>query len=228
MPSPLPLPAETILERLGPLLTEERKRRIDEVIAGRTRTVVPVIDGLANQGNVNAVMRTAEALGFQQLHVIERGMPHKSSARTSQGAEKWLDLNYWDDAAALARSLREDGYRILATHLDETAVPISEVDFTRKTALVFGNELAGLSPEMLALSDQRVIVPMSGFVQSFNISVAAAISLYHARHDRLTRQGHHGDLSDREKLLLRASYYIRSVQNARRILEPTSGHQPRD
>ncbi len=203
---------------LRPFLTEERAARIDEVLARRTRTVVPVIEGLVNIGNVSAVMRTAEALGYQDFHVITGGGKFKDSQRTSQGAEKWLDVYKWPSPADCVAHLRANGYRILATHLDSEARPIDTFDFTRPTAIVFGNERDGVSAEMLEAADERVILPIDGFVQSYNISVAAAMALYHAYRDRLERQGYHGDLTPHEIDELRARFYMRSVRQAERIL----------
>ena len=208
-----------VVEKLTPFLTPERVERIDDVLRGRTRTVVPVVEGLVNMGNVSAVMRSAEALGFQDFHVITGGESFKDSKRTSQGAEKWLDVFQWPTPADCAAYLKSEGCRIVATHLSEESIPIDDVDFTVPTAVVFGNERDGISNEMLDLADEKVIVPMVGFVQSFNISVAAAVTLYHAYRDRLARQGHHGDLSDDERAELRAVYYLRSVRRASEILE---------
>ena len=98
------------------------------------------------------------------------------------------------------------------------AVPINTIDFTQKTALVFGNERDGVSEAMLALADGTCLVPTAGFTQSFNISVAAAVCLYHARQDRLARQGYHGDLTDPQRETLRALFYLKSVRRARQIL----------
>lgn len=203
---------------LRPLITEERVARIEEVLARRTRTVVPVIEGLVNMGNVSAVMRSADALGYQDFHVITGGESFKDSQRTSQGAEKWLDVYGWTSPAECAAYLKNDGYRILTTHLSTEARPIDAFDFTEKTALVFGNERDGVSEEMLSRSDETIILPIEGFVQSYNISVAAAIALYHAYRDRLTRQGWHGDLTSKEIDELRAHFYLRSVRRADHIL----------
>ncbi len=210
---------EFVIERLRPYLTKQRIARIEAVVAQRTHTVVPVIEGLINMGNVSAVMRSAEALGFYRFHVIEsKATRFKNSPRTSQGAEKWLDLLQWASPEACAVHLKERGYTLVATHLDETSIPIDAIDFTHRTALVFGNEQGGVSREMLALSDQRCVIPMVGFVQSYNISVAAALGLYHAYRDRLRRQGAHGDLTDAEKTALIADYYRRSVRHSDEIL----------
>ena len=210
-------PAE-IIERLEGFLTSERRGRIDDVLAERTYRVATVVEGIINMGNVSAVMRSAEALGFQPFHVITGDDSFKDSKRTSQGAEKWLDVFQWTTPPQCVEHLHGQGYRVVVTHLDETSVEIGEIDFSEKTALVFGNEKEGVSREMLALSDERCIIPMSGFVQSFNISVAAAVALYHARQDRVGRLGRHGDLTDTERERLRAVYYLRSVRHASSIL----------
>lgn len=209
---------EEIVTHLTPYVSAERARRIDAVLDGRTRTVVPVVEGLVNLGNVSAVMRTAEALGYQFFHVVTGGDSFKNSQRTTQGAEKWLDVFRWTAPQDCAAYLKDHGYRIAATHLDERSVTIDRLDFTQRTALVFGNERDGVSKAMLELADDHVIIPMSGFVQSFNISVAAAVALYHAYRNRMDRQGRHGDLTDAERAELRAVFYLRSVRRAEHLL----------
>ncbi len=210
---------DLIIDRLRPYLTAQRIERIQEVVSRRSRNVVTVIEGLINLGNVSAVMRSAEALGFYDFHIVEGDNTRfKNSARTSQGAEKWLNVSRWPTPVACASALKARGYILVATHLDETSVPIDTIDFTQPTALVFGNEQGGVSSEMLALADHRCIIPMAGFVESFNISVAAAVGLYHAYHDRMTRQGFCGDLTEAEQTALTAEYYRRSVKHADEIL----------
>ena len=220
-----PLDADRVIAILEPYLTEARRARIEDVLDGRTYAVATVVEGLVNTGNVSAVMRSAEALGFQAFHVITGQERYKTSKRTSQGAEKWLDVRAWPTPAACVEHLKASGYVVVATYLDETAVPISEIDFTRKTALVFGNEQSGISDAMAALADRRCIIPMPGFTQSFNISVAAAVALYHARQDRLTRQGFHGDLSEAARTSLRARFYWKSVRHAEDLLRRARAEQ---
>lgn len=222
-----PLDASLVIETLEEFVSEDRRRRIEDVLAARTRTVVPVVEGIVNMGNVSAVMRTAEALGYQDLHLITGGTRFKNSRRTSIGAEKWLDVYHWRDASLCASQLKEAGYRILVTHLDPSARAISTFDFTERTAIVLGNEQEGVSPEMLSLADDRCILPMTGFAQSYNISVAASLALYHAYQDRITRRGAPGDLSPDEQMDLRAAFYFNSVRSPeailRRRLQPGGG-----
>lgn len=205
-------PAE-IIEKMGSLLTPERKERIRSVIEKRTYDVIPVMDGIHDLGNVSAVLRSAEAFGLQEVHFVENQPKYKISQRTSKGTDKWLNVVRWKESLACAKSLKERGYQIISTHLDDTAVPISTVDFSKKTALILGNEKDGVSKEILEMSDVRCIIPMQGFAESFNISVAAAVSFYHIYQDRMKKLGHHGNLSEEQKLYLIADYYLRTTDN---------------
>ncbi len=208
-----------VIQALAPQLSDERMERIDEIIAGRTYDVAPVVEGVINTGNVSAVMRTAEGLGFQPFHVIQNDVPFKHSARTTQGAQKWLDVHMWEKTAGCVSHLQEEGYSVVVTALTDSAVPLEEIDFTRKTALVFGNEAAGCTQTMLEMADQTCILPSPGFVQSYNISVAAAMSLYAAFAARVRHFGTNGNLSGTEQERLRADFYFRSVRSAQSILE---------
>lgn len=178
-----------------PLLTQGRKARIERVLSCRTFRVAPVVEGLVNTGNVCAVMRTAEGLGFQPFYVINNGENFKYSERITHGAEKWLSLWQWPDPPSCATFLRKQGYRIVATALNASSIPLTDLDFTQPTALVWGNEAQGVTDAMLAKADQTCYIPMSGFTESLNISVAAAVSLFHAYEQRIQAQGYHGDLT---------------------------------
>ena len=207
-----------IIEVLAPLVSAERKERIAKTLDSRTYTVTPVMEGLYDRGNVSAVLRSAEALGFQSAHIIQTSTNFKKANRVTQGAEKWLDIHLWASTAECVRAIKTLGYKVLATSLKGAPRPMAEIDFTEPAALVFGNEKDGVSEELLSLADERVAIPMLGFTQSFNISVAAALSFYHAYRDRMARQGYHGDLSADERVALTAIYYFRSVGSASLIL----------
>jgi tRNA (guanosine-2'-O-)-methyltransferase len=213
------LSATELLKLMQPYLTPERQERIREAVEGRTCDVVPVLENIYDRGNISAVLRSAEAMGYQCAHVIEIGEKFKSANRVTKGADKWLDVHRWKSTKECTTELKRLGYQILATHLDANAKPIGEMDFTRPTAIVFGNEKDGISQEMIAEADHTVIIPMHGFVQSFNISVAAAIALYHIYLERLRKLGRQGDLSDQEKEILRAHYSLRSSDNPERLIE---------
>lgn len=213
----LVLCAREIIELLEGQLTEERKERIEEVLPQRTYTVVPVMDGIYDLGNVAAVMRSAEGMGFQGAHIIDTQPKKKMSRRVTQGAEKWLDVERWQKPAACVSELKNRGYKVVATDLDAD-MTLAEVDFSEPTALVFGNEQNGVSEAVLEAADARCIIPIRGFVQSFNISVAAAVSLYEALRQRRELPGGHGDLDDAQREVLKAHFYIRSATRPGRLL----------
>ena len=210
--------AAEIIEGLTPYLTPERREKIDRVVAARTYSVVPVLEGLYDRGNVSAVLRSAEALGYQAVHIVELSEKFKKAQRVTQGAEKWLDIRSWERTSDCLEHLRACGYRILAAHVED-AQPITEISFAEPAALFFGNEREGLTAEVLEDADAHVVVPMAGFTQSYNISVAAALALYHIYQERMQRLGAHGDLSEGERRCLTASYYLRCVDYAGNVLQ---------
>jgi tRNA (guanosine-2'-O-)-methyltransferase len=199
-------------------LLPERRARIDEVVAGRTRTLTLVLEAFADPQNVNAVVRTAEALGLQELHVVEG--PQKRwdrNKKISQNADKWLDVVRWKGTAECLSALRDRGFRVYATHLDGEALPLQSLSFAEPVALVLGNEHRGVSAEALALADERFVIPMSGFSRSLNVSVAAAIALWRAVERRVAERGRHGDLPGAEAEALRQRFYRLSVKQRTRI-----------
>src|SRR4051812_29005379 len=114
----LEISSEKVLELAAPFLTQERRARIQDVVAKRTYSVIPVLENIYDRGNVSAVMRSSEALGMQSVHVIEPGEKFKSANRVTQGADKWLDVTRWKSSRECALDLKSRGYKIYATHLE--------------------------------------------------------------------------------------------------------------
>src|SRR5690606_19111012 len=157
------------------LVLDARKERIAQVISRRTRSLIVVLDQLLDSFNMGAVARTCEGLGLQELHVIEHpNQPYQRHPGVTKGCEKWLDIHRWETFEACRAHLVERGYALWASDRGGGAQPIRELRFDGKLALIFGNERRGVSPEALAAADGRFCIPMRGFVQSFNISVAVS------------------------------------------------------
>ncbi|MCB0348161.1 MAG: RNA methyltransferase [Bdellovibrionales bacterium] len=209
--------SEEVFEKLSPILTPDRRERISQVVASRTRNFIPVLEKIFDQGNINAVFRSAESLGFQDVHMIDN-QKIKISKRISKGSDKWLNVSQWDETTPCLKKLKADGYKVLVTHLDASATSIYEWDFTQKTALVFGSEGFGVSEEAIQLADQTVILPMEGFTQSYNISVAAALCMFYVNQQRKLKLGSNADLSREEQRLLEASYYLRTCNETMKPL----------
>ncbi|WP_373999205.1 TrmH family RNA methyltransferase [Bdellovibrio bacteriovorus] len=210
---------QLVLEKIGPLLTDDRRQKIERVVSLRNFDTAVVLEGIYDRGNISAVMRSAEGLGFGNFHVIETQEKFKEANRVTQGADKWVEVQKWKKTSDCVKSLKQQGYKICVTHLDAKSKPLHEIDFSGKVALVLGNEKDGVSPEMIAAADETIIIPMTGFVQSFNISVAGALSLYHIGQDRLKKLGTNASLTEEEQAILRAHYYMRTQDSAVQYLQ---------
>ncbi|MEM0962563.1 MAG: TrmH family RNA methyltransferase [Bacteroidota bacterium] len=228
-------PTETVADVLDAYLSDERRQRVTEVASTRAFGVVPVLEGLVDPGNVNAVLRSAEGLGFGAAHLValqgeaaaladalDEEDPavadRRAQRRASQGAHKWIETRTWSEPEAYVRWVHERGGQVAVTALRDDALPIESWDFSRPTALVVGNEHAGASEAMLVAADAALLLPIDGFVQSYNVSVAAALALYAARADRLRRTGRHADLDARQQATLTAHYTARAVPLAGALL----------
>ena len=214
------LSTDDVLRLLSGQVSEQRLERLRAVVARRCYNVVPVVEGLHDVGNMSAVCRSADAMGLGAVHcVVAGGGKLKQSQRTTAGAEKWLDVRIHDDAAKCLGGLKAAGYQIVTTHLSEKSVPIQDVDWTRPTAFVLGNERDGVSKTAVEMADAVAVVPMAGFVESFNVSVAAALIMWEAQQQRVRRIGRHGDLSEREQEVLLAEFLIRGVREPNLLIQ---------
>lgn len=208
-----------VVETLAPILTDERRKAIERVVAGRCFDIAIVMESIYDRGNTSAVMRTGEGLGFANFHVIETQEKFKEANRVTQGADKWVETRKWKSTKECVQQIKAEKKQLVVTALTPKAVPLSEIDFSIPTALVLGNEKEGASPEMIEAADKVVIIPMSGFVQSFNISVAGALCMYHIQQDRQRKGRATGDLTDEQKSILTAHYYLRTLGSGLDILK---------
>ena len=215
------LPAAAVWAVLAPHLTSARRRRIREVAAARSFAVATVLEHVHDDGNIAAVLRTCEGIGFPVVHVVGApsapGAPPRPPNRVTQGAQKWLQVAWWDAGDPWLDRLRRVGYRILVTRLGDGPT-IDQVDFSRPTAVVFGNEHAGVTDTTAQAADGRFSIPMSGFTRSFNISVAVAMVLQRARGLRAGALGRTGELTADQRFILAARYAVRSLPGAGALL----------
>ncbi|KAK1432898.1 hypothetical protein QVD17_09801 [Tagetes erecta] len=210
------LSSREVLDAVEPSLMELRKERFRNVVNNRTYSVCLVVEGLSDAGNVSAVFRSADALGFQSVHVVslDSSKRYREHRHVSMGAEKWLDIELWDSTEKCFEVLKSRGYRIATTHLGMETVSVYDMDWSCPTAIVVGNEGRGISEEALKLSDMHCSIPMKGMVDSFNVSVASGILMHHAVCDRTKRLGGHGDLTSEEKQILLAEFSLRHSRSS--------------
>ncbi len=215
-------------DKLQEMLLDERRRRIEQVVAQRTRSLAVVLEDLEDPHNIAAVLRSCEAFGIQEVHAITRHYAFHPNPKITQGAEKWLDLSLYREPQRCLSLLKQRGYLLAATHLSEDAVSLFDLPVDRPVALVFGTEKVGVSPETLAACDLRFKIPMLGFSQSFNISVATAICLSHLVFKRLERLGKTGDLPEAEQQAMRERFFSLAIKQRHRIFQPKRQKNPDD
>ncbi|MFZ5470196.1 MAG: TrmH family RNA methyltransferase [Myxococcota bacterium] len=200
------------------LLLDARKERIEGVLARRTRTLVVVLDRLEDTFNMAAVLRTCEAFGVQEVHVVENEkVPFRPNPKVTQGCDKWLDVQRHRDFAACRAGLKARGFALWASAVGEGAQSLYSLRFDQKVALIFGNERFGVSREVLDGCDGRFWLPMRGFTQSLNISAAASACVSRAISWRVEHLGEAGDLSSEEKDALRERFHLLAVKQRGRI-----------
>jgi tRNA (guanosine-2'-O-)-methyltransferase len=204
-------------KHIWPLLTPERQQKIDRVARGRCFDISIVLENIYDRGNTSAVMRTAEGLGFADFHIIETFDKFKNANRVTQGADKWVEAKKWKSTADAIQHFKKNKIRICVTSL-EASKPLHEIDFSTPLALVLGNEKDGASKEIMEAADERVIIPMPGFVQSFNISVAGALCLYQIYQSRLRSLGKCEDVTEEQIRILKAEYALRTMDSSEAIL----------
>ena len=165
-------------------MSDRRRARLDAVLARRQPDLTVFAENLHKTRNFSAMVRTCDAVGINEVHVFQEEQGLRRHWNTSQGAEKWLRVHTHESPASACGHLQDAGFRLVAAHLDETAVDYREVDYTQPVALVLGTELFGVSEATLSMCDIQVKVPMMGVTQSLNVSVACAIVLFEALKQR--------------------------------------------
>lgn len=173
-------------------MTPERYNRLHSVLSKRQNDITVVLENVFDPHNISAVMRTCDAVGVQEIYVLNTKIPrHKKwGAKSSSSAAQWLTVYQFENAEECFNALRKKFSRILTTHLSSDAVKLYDINFTEPLALVFGNEHSGVSEEIRNLADGNFIIPQAGIIRSLNISVACAVTLYEAYRQK-SNAGHY-------------------------------------
>lgn len=167
-------------------MTPERQKRLLSVLNKRQNDLTVVLENVFDPHNISAVMRTCDAVGVQEVYVLNTKIPrHKKwGNKSSSSAAQWLTIHQFSDAKECFLHLRERYDKIFTTHLSSDAVDLYDIDFSGRVALIFGNEHSGVSDEIRTMADGNFIIPQVGIIQSLNISVACAVSLYEAQRQK--------------------------------------------
>jgi tRNA (guanosine-2'-O-)-methyltransferase len=161
-------------------MTPEREAKIQRVLGYRQPDIALVMENVADPHNIAAVMRTCDAIGLQEIYVLNtRISPHKKfGKKSSASAAGWLTIHEFDNTGACMAAVKSKYKKVFATHLGVQSHSLYDLNMTESIALVFGNEHAGVTEECLKYCDGNFIIPQVGMVQSLNISVACAVTLY--------------------------------------------------
>lgn len=166
-------------------MTPKRRAKIEKVLSQRQKDLTLVLANIHDPHNVSAIYRTCDAFGVSEVHLYytDTAFPQLSK-KTSASARKWVDTIRHDSKESLIKYLKSNKYQVLATNCTANAKPMDEYDLSKPTAIIMGNEHAGVPEELFSLVDGEIYIPMYGMIQSFNVSVAAALLLREASRQR--------------------------------------------
>ncbi|MCX7550236.1 TrmH family RNA methyltransferase [Xanthomarina sp. F2636L] len=168
-----------LLAYLETYLTENRRQRFDTVLKQRTKHFTVATEDVYQLHNTSAVIRTCDVFGVQEVNIVEEVNSKQIDSEIAMGAQKWVDLNRFHSVKDCIQDLKQQGYQIVATTPHTKDCLLHEFDVTKKSCFFFGRETEGLSQEVIDQADCYLKISMSGFTESLNISVSAAIILQH-------------------------------------------------
>jgi len=216
-----PWTPKQVIRVLEPFSSPRRAERVRLALSRRIGSVTVVLDAPHDPHNGAAVLRSADAFGLPEVHVIPREESFRVGRTVTRGTERWVDVVLHSSPTEAMTRLRDRGFTLVATHPDGELEP-EDLRAIPRLALILGNEHDGVREELERGAEHRVRIPMLGFVESLNVSVAAGILLHAAT------RGRAGDLGPEERQLLYAKALFRSVQRAADILRASVPPPSRD
>lgn len=209
---------KALLDFLYQFITDERKKRFEEVLANRTRHLTIVLEDIFQSHNASAVLRSCDLTGVQDIHIVENRNVYDINPDIVVGSTKWLDLHKYNEedfnTPAVFDKLHAQGYKIVATCPHRNDFTPETLPLDKPIALVFGTEKIGLSEYAISHADMHVQIPMYGFTESYNISVSAALLMYSLT-ARLRNSDIDWHLSDDEREILRLDWTRKTLTRVR-------------
>ena len=211
-----------LLEHMEQYLTENRNRLFEEVLDNRTRHFTVAMEDVYKERNSGAIIRTCDCFGIQEVHVIEDSYNHRVAHSIAKGAEKWVDtfIHKEDNNSTQAciDRLKEKGFKIIATTPHNNDVVLPEFDISQKSAFFFGSEKTGISQTVIDQADGFMRIPMFGFTESYNISVAVALTLQELTR-RLRKSDVNWQLSPEDRLLKKLEWTTKTVASGYKLAD---------
>ncbi|MFC4721321.1 TrmH family RNA methyltransferase [Geojedonia litorea] len=201
-----------LLNYLESFLTESRKQRFNHVLSQRTRHFTVATEDVYQLHNTSAVIRSCDVFGIQDVRIIEERNTKRIDREIAMGAQKWVDLHRFNSVKSCIDDLKSKGYQIVATTPHTNECLLHEFDVTKKSCFFFGRETEGLSDEVLNAADCFLKIPMSGFTESLNISVSAAIILQQVT-TKLKQTDIQWQLSEDEQLVKKLDWIQKTLKS---------------
>ena len=208
---------QKIFQHLQQFLTDERLEKINHFAPESSDFVLPVIEDVFQFRNAAAIVRSVEACGFHKIIAMESEHEFNPNLRVTKGAETWVEVEKLPHNLDSLGEIKNRGYKILAVSPENNATMLSDYDLKEPVALVFGTEAAGVSVEILDFADETLAIPMYGFTQSFNVSVAAAICVYELK-QKLLRSNLDYKLSEEKLWEMKVRWAMNSIKSGEQIL----------
>lgn len=207
-----------LLDYLESYLTENRRTRFNKVLSQRTKHFTVATEDVYQLHNTSAVIRSCDVFGIQEVNIVEEINSKRIDREIAMGAQKWVDLNRFHTVKDCIKDLKSKGYQIVATTPHTNDCLLHEFDVTKKSCFFFGRETEGLSQEVLDNADCYLKIPMSGFTESLNISVSAAIILQHVT-TKLKQTEINWQLTETERLEKRMDWIKKTIKSYDKIVE---------
>jgi tRNA (guanosine-2'-O-)-methyltransferase len=213
-----------LLDLLRQQLKKSRLEKMERTLMQRCGSIQVLFENLHDPHNGAACIRTCEGHGIEHVHVVEAFEPFQYSDGVAMSADKWMSIHRYKNLYDAVETLKQQNMTLVAACLDQDAVPIDQIDFTKyaRLCLLFGNEERGLSKGIRQLSDIKVYIPMVGFTQSFNLSVSCAMFLYHLKLQGCIQP----NLSQEELQELYTKWLVRGSRRAAHLIEKHRFHFP--
>lgn len=192
-------------------MNTQRLARIQEMLARRQPDLTLCLEQVHKPHNISAIIRTADAIGIHDIHAVWPEERMRTAVSSSAGSNNWVNVHTHDSIDQAVAEFTSQSMQVLATNLSDKAVDFREIDYTKPTCIIVGQEKTGISDQALALADHHIVIPMLGMVQSLNVSVAAALILYEAQRQRQVAGLYQRDYSDidpqeQQRLLFEGGY----------------------
>ncbi len=200
------------IKYLEEFVTGNRKQTLKDVLSRRTRHFTVALEDLYQMHNISAVVRSCDIFGLQDLHIVQKKYDPKLSHAIAKGAEKWLNINHYKETQQVLDKLKNKGYQIVATTPHTNDVSLPDFDISKPSAFFFGVEKEGLSDLVMEQADVFLKIPMYGFTESFNISVAAALIMYEVS-NKLRKSNINWKLSEIEQQQIYMRWLEKSIKS---------------